>query len=102
MQGYQFNAITDHWRPYVYDIIPTDFTNTSFIANGLNMDVLKALQLKLNFTTHLSKGNGSWSNMIDSVNRKQFDFAATGFFVFCSTGSAQDFSEPDLPKWIMV
>ena len=79
MQGYQFNAITDHWRPYVYDIVPTDFTNTSFIADGLNMDVLKALQLKLNFTTHLSKGNGSWSNMIDLVNRKQFDFAAVGF-----------------------
>ena len=79
MQGYQFNAITDHWRPYVYDIVPTDDKNTSFIANGLNMDVLKALQLKLNFTTRLSKGNGSWSNMIDLVNRKQFDFAAVGF-----------------------
>ena len=79
MQGYQFNAITDHWRPYVYDIVPTDDKNTSFLADGLNMDVLKALQLKLNFTTRLSKGNGSWSNMIDLVNRKRFDFAAVGF-----------------------
>ena len=79
MQGHQFKAVIDHWSPFVYDIMPLDAKNSSFKANGLNMDILTALQSKLNFTTHLSKGNGSWSDMIYLVNQKKLDFGAVGF-----------------------
>ena len=59
--------------------MPLDAKNSSFRANGLNMDILAALQSKLNFTTHLSRGNGSWSDMIYLVNQKKLDFGAVGF-----------------------
>ena len=63
----------------MYDIMPKDENNLTFKANGLNMDVLAALEYKLNFTTKLAKGNGSWTNMINLVNQKKLDFAAVAF-----------------------
>lgn len=76
LQGHQLKAIVDHWKPFVYDIRENNETIT---AKGLNMDVLNALENKLNFTTHLIKGNNSWSSMINLVHEKTLDFAATGF-----------------------
>ena len=43
------------------------------------MAVLKELEYRMNFTTHISKGNGSWAAMVDLVHKKKLDFAATGF-----------------------
>ena len=50
-----------------------------YTASGFNMEILKELENRLNFTTSFMKGNGSWSAMVNMVHQKKLDFAATGF-----------------------
>ena len=76
LHGHQFIAAIDHWKPFIYNITTKD---NKISAVGLNWDVLKGLENMLNFTTLLVKGNDSWSEMVTKVNKKQLDFAVTGF-----------------------
>ena len=72
-------AVIDHWAPFVYNITPLESDSSRYTALGLNMDVLRELENMMNFTTHLIKGNGSWTAMTNLVSTQAMDFSAAAF-----------------------
>jgi len=92
LQGHEFKAVIDHWSPFVYNITP--LASDRFTALGLNIAVLRELEHLMNFTTHLIKGNGSWSSMVQQVSNHSLDFAAAGFSHTYKRRALVDFSMP--------
>ena len=92
LQGYQFNAVIGHWKPFAYNLI--NDTNSNIIkAEGFVLDVMNYLKKHLNFTLNLTFKE-RWTDIVEMVHKKQVDLAATGFSQTFKRSSLVDFSFP--------
>ena len=92
LQGYQFDAVIGHWKPFAYNLI--NDTNSKIIkAEGFVLDVMNYLKNHLNFTLNLTFKE-RWTDIVEMVHKKQVDFAATGFSQTFKRSSLVDFSFP--------
>ena len=92
LQGYQFNAVIGHWKPFTYNLI--NDTNRKIIqAEGFVIDVMNYLKKHLNFTLNLTFKE-RWTDIVEMVHKQQVDLAATGFSQTLKRSTLVDFSFP--------
>ena len=92
LQGYQFNAVIGHWKPFAYNLI-NDPNSKIIKAEGFVLDVMNYLKKHLNFTLNLTFKE-RWTDIVEMVHKKQVDLAATGFSQTFKRSSLVDFSFP--------
>ena len=94
LEGHEFKTVIGHWKPFTYDIAPIREDGSLVTsASGYVMDIISNMQKELNFSMKMIYTKG-WSNMVDKVNRKEADFACTGFSLTLKRSKLVDFSFP--------
>ena len=94
LDGHNFIACTGVWSPFVKSFTTDNLTKT-INPIGLYVDVMRTLELRLNFTvTAKDQHEDSWTELLNFVANRTVDLGLTGFSQTYERSKLVDFSIP--------